>query len=66
MQSAFPQAAPVRTTMEAPKVALLVCGAFREGTMLTRLMMLTGLVAMMLAGASAAHADRRVALVVGN
>jgi uncharacterized caspase-like protein len=34
--------------------------------MLTRLMMLTGLVAMMLASASAAHADRRVALVVGN
>jgi hypothetical protein len=34
--------------------------------MLTRLMMLTGLVAMMLANASAAQADRRVALVVGN
>jgi uncharacterized caspase-like protein len=34
--------------------------------MLTRLMILTGLVAMMLANASAAQADRRVALVVGN
>jgi hypothetical protein len=34
--------------------------------MLTRLMMLTGLVAMMLANASAAQADHRVALVVGN
>src|SRR3981189_1979620 len=38
----------------------------RGAPMLTRLMMLTGLVAMMLASASAAHADRRVALVVGN
>jgi hypothetical protein len=34
--------------------------------MLTRLMMLTGLVAATLVAASAAHADRRVALVVGN
>src|ERR1700730_18828517 len=34
--------------------------------MLTRLMMLTGLVATMLVAASAPHADRRVALVVGN
>jgi len=34
--------------------------------MLTRLMILTGLVAMMLANAPAAQADRRVALVVGN
>src|SRR3954471_23718822 len=34
--------------------------------MLTRLMMLTGLVAATLVTASAAHAERRVALVVGN
>jgi len=34
--------------------------------MLTRLMMLTGLLAATLVTASAAHADRRVALVVGN
>ena len=34
--------------------------------MLTRLMMLTGLVALMLANVSAAQADRRVALVIGN
>jgi uncharacterized caspase-like protein len=34
--------------------------------MLTRLMMLTGLVAMMLANVCAAQAERRVALVVGN
>jgi uncharacterized caspase-like protein len=34
--------------------------------MLTRLMMVTGLVVTMLVTASAAHADRRVALVVGN
>jgi uncharacterized caspase-like protein len=34
--------------------------------MLTRLMMLTGFVALMLANVSAAQADRRVAMVVGN
>src|SRR3954462_11131870 len=39
---------------------------FVRGAMLTRLMMLIGLVAMTLASASAAQADRRVALVVGN
>src|SRR6266478_4268331 len=45
----------------------VACGEYREGHMSTRLMMLTGLVALMLANVvSAAQADRRVALVVGN
>src|SRR3954468_4810923 len=45
----------------------VACVGFCKGiTMLTRLMMLTGLLAATLVTASAAHAERRVALVVGN
>src|SRR3954468_1963280 len=44
----------------------VACVGCKGITMLTRLMMLTGLVAATLVTASAAHAERRVALVVGN
>src|SRR4051812_32007337 len=59
----FPARAERRRQTEA---CLRHAGEYREGHMSTRLMMLTGLVALMLASVSAAQADRRVAMVVGN